>query len=363
MGWLGVPLIQTYRGFGTEEEVYIRGRVIEDHGILQPKPHDSKWKNLLSMFKRYASSGLPGVKIKVAFYSQVKETVSDDDGYFEVYFQPGTHINHRKRWHEVVFELPNISSNGISSHCVKGEVLIPRENCHYGIISDIDDTFLVSYSTDVLRKIRLMAIKNAHTRLPFDGVTAFYNALHRGKTGRSHNPLFYVSSSEWHIYDLLKDFCKVQNIPRGIFLLRDMEHSIFKFWKAGQGNHDHKLEKIRMIFDVYDGLKFFLIGDSGQRDVEIYSQIAEEFPDRIQAVYIRDVSSRRRYDEVLHYAHKLDRLGIDLELVKDTEAAARHALQHNYISKIAFEEVMADKKHNLELPSDIEELLHIGEWD
>ena len=68
---------------------------------------------------------------------------------------------------------------------------------------------------------KLTLLHNAHTRLPFEGVAGFYQALQRGRDGEAYNPVFYVSNSPWNLYDLLEDFLDVHGIPRGPLLLRD----------------------------------------------------------------------------------------------------------------------------------------------
>src|SRR5690606_26771482 len=176
----------------------------------------------------------------------------------------------------------------------RGQVMLLTSDSQFGIISDVDDTILVSKATNLLKKLRLMLFKNAHSRLPFEGVAAFYRALQKGVTGNFYNPIFYVSSSEWNLYDLLVDFCLVRGIPKGPFLLQTLEEDWYKFWKSGGGTHGHKVDKIRHILTTYHDLRFILIGDSGQKDAEIYSKIVHEYPERILAIYIRDVSKKKR---------------------------------------------------------------------
>ena len=71
------------------------------------------------------------------------------------------------------------------------------------MISDIDDTIVRTGATSLLMMLRVVLLSNAHTRLPFQGVAAFYGALARGASGQDSNPLFYVSSSPWNLYDVL----------------------------------------------------------------------------------------------------------------------------------------------------------------
>jgi phosphatidate phosphatase APP1 len=113
-----------------------------------------------------------------------------------------------------------------------GHILVPPAASQFGVISDVDDTILVSGVTNLLRMARLAFLNNARTRLPFAGVAAFYRALQSGPESTLFNPVFYVSSSPWNLYDLLVDFCAVQGIPKGPFMLRDVGVDEDKFLSA-----------------------------------------------------------------------------------------------------------------------------------
>jgi Uncharacterized conserved protein len=132
---------------------------------------------------------------------------------------------------------------------------------------------------------------NARTRLPFPGVAAFYQALEQGGDGARLNPIFYVSSSPWNIYDIIADFMDIQRIPTGPIHLRDWDIGLSAL--SSRRLKTHKEPIIREIHDMYPSLPFILIGDTSQHDPEIYGQIVSEFPNRIRAIYIRDVRARR----------------------------------------------------------------------
>ena len=118
-------------------------------------------------------------------------------------------------------------------------------------------------------------------------VDRYGRALHDGPEGGAGNPLFYVSSSPWHLYTPLVDFLQSQSLPLGPLLLKELGvRSLF-----GAGSHmDHKLAHIREIVETYPHLPFVLIGDSGQQDPEIYREVVLRYPDRIRAIYIRSVN-------------------------------------------------------------------------
>ena len=85
-----------------------------------------------------------------------------------------------------------------------------------------------------------------------------------GPDSKSSNPVFYVSSSPWNIYDMLVDFLNVHGVPPGPLFLKDWSLSVL-------GKHrDYKLGVIRRLLRTYEDLPFVLIGDSGEEDPEIY---------------------------------------------------------------------------------------------
>jgi len=180
---------------------------------------------------------------------------------------------------------------------------------------------LISHATQILRKLRLILTKNAKTRLPFPGVRAFYKQL----AGNDRiNPIFYVSSSEWNLYDFLVDFFATQELPKGPFLLQKFKSGLRDLIHSGGGSHEHKQEKIEELLLRFPTLKFILIGDNGQRDPEIYSKIVSQFPDRILAIYLRDIKDEK-IDTVIQKA--IQENSVPLFLIKNTSEAQKHAVE------------------------------------
>jgi phosphatidate phosphatase APP1 len=90
-------------------------------------------------------------------------------------------------------------------------------------------------------------------------------------------------------------------------------------------------------------LPFILIGDSGQRDPEIYREVVAEYPARILAIYIRSVSpDPLRRETVRALAREVERAGSALLLTDDTLSAARHAADNGWISSEAVAAVADD---------------------
>jgi phosphatidate phosphatase APP1 len=219
-------------------------------------------------------------------------------------------------------------------------ILVPSLSARLAVISDMDDTVLQSEITSFVRAARLMLLENSRTRLPFPGVAAFYRALERGTSRSESNPIFYVSSSPWNLYDVIADFLDAQEIPVGPMLLRD--------WDIGRDmmrTREYKLSQIREIMATYPGLPFILVGDSGQEDPEIYGELVIEFPGRIHAIYIRNVSPHpERSASIRALADRVTAAGSTLLLADDTLTAARHAAAHGWINEDALAEIGVEKR-------------------
>ncbi|PWD98155.1 App1 family protein [Marinilabilia rubra] len=349
LGWLGVPTIEPYMGFSNGRDVYITGNVMEDKGLDKPKPGQRLRTNMLAMFKRYVSDEISGVRVRVSFHDQSEVVETDELGIFHCFFEFDSDLPSEPHFETAYYELLDEVVENQGEIKVEGDILVVSGEAPLGVVSDIDDTVMVSHSTNTLKKLKLMLFKNARTRVPFEGVAAFYRALRKGNLGqKGPNPVFFVSSSEWNLYDLLVDFFEYREIPAGPLLLQELEHSIFQFWKSGGGNHEHKLEKIRFLFSFFPHLEFVLIGDSGQRDPEIYLQAAREYPHRVKAVYIRCIGKAHKNRQTLEVASEMEKLDVPMLLIENTEEAARHALMNGYIDPSSMPDIarQLEEDHN-----------------
>ena len=330
MGFLTPPVILPYRGYGTPHEAHLNGHVLDDRRLYEADESDRRRRNIKAMISRYMADALPGIRVRICFEGQEKIVETGDDGYFEAVFHFRKTLT--AGWHKATLQVLDKLVDYQEPREITGEVLIVDDSSRFGIISDIDDTILVSHATQVFRKLELVLTRNAKTRLPFTGVESFYNALHFHR-GEPLNPVFYVSSSEWNLYDFLEDFCDTRQLPKGVFMLKDLKENIWSLIKTGGGSHRHKANKIRKILDLYEDMAFILIGDSGQRDAEIYAEIIANYPNRILVAYIRDVSDSERDTYVAHLSDRVHTQGVDMVIVRDTAEAAKHAFEMGLVDK------------------------------
>lgn len=327
-----------YRGYGTAQLVRVRGRVLYGHPPRPAAPEDRWWVNFANTFRRLESDEVPGARVCVRFRGAEAEAVADVEGHFIAELRPRTPLAPDRLWHDARIELVEPAHD-----LADAPVAIPVRP-RFGVISDLDDTVLQSHVRNMIRMGREVLFGNVHTRMPFPGIGAFYRALHEGDDG-AVNPIFYVSSSPWNLYDLLADFLRLHRIPAGPMELRD--------WRISRtdllaGRHrDHKRRAIHAILATYPHLPFILVGDSAQEDPEIYREVIHDRPGRVLAVYIRSVTSDPlRIDGVRALAREIAEAHADAEhpapelvLVDDTLAAARHAADRGWIARERLEEV------------------------
>jgi phosphatidate phosphatase APP1 len=364
LGGPGPVKIVPYKGFGTHYKVSLKGRVLEEKGIPPAHEDDSLWDNLVNTFKRMESNEVPYARLKAEFYGLEQEIEADEEGMFDVIFEADTPFPENQLWHSIQLTLlaPDVTEyKGVVS--ATGEVLIPPKGADFGVISDIDDTVLQTDATKLVEMARNVFLRNAHARLPFPGVAAFYRALLLGSQDREINPLFYVSSSPWNLYDLLVEFFHLQNIPLGpVLFLRNWGISEDEILPLK--HRDYKFGVIQHIMDMYPDLPFILIGDSGQEDPEIYFDVAQKYPDRVQAIYIRNVSrDLKRPEAIRELAKKVIEIGSTLILADETVTLAEHALEKGWISTATLTDILAEKAKDEAPPSKLEQLLGNGEKD
>jgi phosphatidate phosphatase APP1 len=334
-------VIHAYRGYGTNSRVRVRGRVLEDEGIPASGERDTAWHNLFRTLRRFESDEVPGARVRVRFAGATQDVVTDAEGYFDTWLAPREALSADALWHEVAIELLAPRNPAHPSPSVIGRVLVPPATARIGIISDLDDTVVQTGATDARSLFRSVFLTNARTRLPFPGVATLYRALQTGAGGGQNNPVFYVSSSPWNLYDVLSEFLAVREVPEGPLMLRDWGLSERELLPTSHGSH--KIEAIRDIVELYPTLPFILIGDSGQEDPEIYREIVARYPSRILAIYIRNVTpDPARADRIRELAREVSAARSELILAAESGEVATHALDRGWIDGRALGEVMAD---------------------
>ena len=335
-------MLAGYRSFGSAQRVLVRGRAMENEGITAATDSDSLWRNLINSYRRIEADPLPNAVVRATVGGASVEITADDEGFFSKWIDLPVPVTARDGWVPVTLELVAPASPGVRIES-EAQVLLAPPTARFITISDMDDTVLQSHVTSLVQAFRTVLLGNARTRLPFPGVAAFYRALHAGVSGSEQNPIFYVSSSPWNLYDLLIDFLAHQGIPTGPLTLRDWD---IDRSALGSGRlHRYKDVAIREIMGAYPELPVILVGDSSQQDPEIYRNVVREFPERVLAIYIRDVKrTEERRAAIASLVAEVEAQKSVLVLADDTVAAARHAAEQGYIHPDSLAEIGGEKR-------------------
>ena len=323
--------IVTFHSYGTANHLYVKGRAIQDEGIDLSK---TGFFNLLwNSWKRFETDKIKNAKLLLALPDgRALETVTDSQGYFliDATIKNLLPLTDSEGWlhYSISFEETIQGRKIQKNNNFNGEILIPFEDAKYGIISDIDDTILHTGLTSFFKwaVVKNTFFKRAEKRIPLEGAAAFYHQLHDGKSGSDCNPVFYVSHSPWNLYRYLEVFLQKNNFPKGPILLRDFVNPFAKKYKPEK---PQKQKEIINILKTYPKLPFVLIGDSGEHDPDIYIEIAEAHPERILAIYLRNVNHKKKMLRVKGLFEKYET--VPVLLVENSKAAVAHARELGFI--------------------------------
>lgn len=324
-----------FRGYGTRERLWLKGRVLQAESVPKlPEEDAGTLENLRAMLRRYETDEIADAHVRARIGRQCFDVTTDEEGYFDLVVDDPEDVE--SPWTDVELELlePRVKDRGAVR--ATGRIRVPGPSARFGVISDMDDTVIKTGATDVLRSLRTILLNNARSREPFSGIAPFYRALASGSGGED-NPIFYVSSSPWNVFDLFDCFLELHDIPSGPILLKDFGLEEDKLLKSG--HVEYKARRIERILETYPDLRFILLGDSGQKDAWVFERVVEENPGRILCAYLRDLDPNDADPEIERIEHGLATGGVTMMRVPDTAAAADHACEQGLITATARDEV------------------------
>ncbi len=274
--------IVLYGAYGSDGSGVVEGRIVERKGSPEPTPDDGRRRNLRRNLGLLINDERVGRPVQIGIDARSWDAVTDAEGYFRIEVSglgalaPG--------WHPVRARTGEATAEG-------GLLLIPAANVH-GVISDLDDTILVS---DVSHKGRMLArafLQNPLQREAVPGTALLSLGLTQRNPEPASAPLFYISGSPRQVYSAILLFLRHNEYPPGVLITKRITDD-----ETSEGLRDqvtYKLEKISEILARVPRVRFTLIGDDSERDPEIYAEVQRLYPDRVEAIWIRRVSPDAR---------------------------------------------------------------------
>jgi phosphatidate phosphatase APP1 len=252
------------------------------------------------------------VPLRVSVAGETVEATTDAEGYFLTRLRPDAHVV-VSPWTNGVVELGDSYRGLADPHTTPLEIRVPDPGARFGIISDVDDTILETGVQRIGQMIRQTFTGSALTRTPFAGAPELYCDL-----AAEENPVFYVSSSPWNLHAFLMAFLRHRQFPIGPILLRDL--------LGTHSGREQKADRIREILDLHPQMPFVLIGDSGEKDPEVYADVVQDYPERVLAVYIREVRLDPGDGRVERVSSSWSH-DVPFVLAADSDAVRRHATE------------------------------------
>ena len=302
--------IVTYLAHAGPAGTVVRGRVLDNPLESEVEEDEGARAAARRTLGTFLTNELPDVPLRVTVAGASVEVRTDREGYFRV--QVPTDLSSlQSPWTEGTVELTEAYRGIDPPRSAPLRVRVPDASARFGIVTDVDDTILVTG----VQRVRQMLVQtftgSALTRMPFPGAVELYRDLAAGV-----NPVFYVSSSPWNLHSFLVGFLRHRGFPLGPVLLRDLLGT-----RAGR---EQKHQRIREVLEVHPDLSFVLLGDSGEKDPKVYADIVKEFPGRVLAVYIREVRLDPGDGRVEQVSDTWDH-DVPFVLAADSDAVRAHA--------------------------------------
>lgn len=339
----GVRIVP-YRGWAAPGKVVALGRAIQADLRLEERLCNSP-RVLRVAYERFATLEARSVPVRVSWQEHSVTVASDAAGFIEVSFPLDSAVpNHTTR-------AEMVAADAEGAEAASTDVLAFRPDAALGVISDIDDTVLETELTNPWKRSLQLIYSEQRMRLPFDGIAALYQAF-----AQNGNPIFYVSNAPWNLYSHVLELLDHHDIPKGPLLLRNsglFERTVFD---AKEGRVlVSKQRALRRIVEDFPQIPFVMIGDSSRQDPLRYVEIAEAYPGRVAAIYIRQVRgilvNRGSLD---HLQERAQRAGVELLVADDTVTIAKHAKSRGFLDRSDVSHVREGKREDEQaLPTEL----------
>lgn len=267
-----VPAIVPFTGYGGDGWVRVLGRVM----LRRPRAADAPGDVFTSIrgWRSFTSIHVRDIEVRVSS-GRTRRTIRADrggvlDARIEVRLPPG--------WHRILLSIDGGGS-------VEAPVFIVDERVGFGLVSDVDDTVMVTALPRPFLAAWNTFVLDEHARTPVAGMAVLYERLTRAHPGA---PVIYLSTGAWNVVPTLSRFLGRNLYPRGTLLLTDWGPTHDRWFRSGS---EHKRLELEHLAAEFPGVRWLLIGDDGQHDERIYGEFATAHPRNVAAVAIRQLTT------------------------------------------------------------------------
>jgi phosphatidate phosphatase APP1 len=265
-GW--TPTVLAHPGYGSGGRVRVLGRV-----LLAPAGTHPEDRRGVPGWQRFLTLESPGAEVAVEVAGQRTVVRSDDDGLIDVTLE---------------IDLPDAGALPVvlrvGSRESVASVHLASPDAARGVVCDIDDTVLVTGITTPLRAAWRTFVQPMTQRQAVPGMVLLLREL---TAGAPHVPVVYLSNGPWNLAGPLGRFLERSGYPPGALLLTDWGPTPTRWFRDGRS---HKRAALQRLAADLPGVRWTLVGDTGEHDPALYEEFARAQPDRVRAVLLRDVT-------------------------------------------------------------------------
>ncbi|APF40585.1 App1 family protein [Neomicrococcus aestuarii] len=273
-GW--VQTVFAFRGYGLSDSwVRVMARVVmaREEAFENGLPLPNVVTDGVRGWRNFTSAPVPYAEVRVRVAGSEFYVDADRGGVVDIRIRAKLPAG----WHTI--EL--LADGGEPSHA---HVYVVDQEQTFGIVSDIDDTVVVTALPRPLLAAWNSFVLDEHARVPTPGMAVMLERLVQHNV---HAPVIYLSTGAWNVAQTLQRFLKRNLYPKGPLLLTDWGPTEGRWFRSGM---QHKVNQLRRLADEFPDVKWLLIGDDGQHDPEIYAEFARRYPDHVRAIVIRQLT-------------------------------------------------------------------------
>lgn len=273
VGWR--PRTEAYTGYGSPHRVRVLARV-----LLAPTGRvaaDNAYRAGRRGFRHYLTVPAPHRRVEIRVGGAREIVRTDRAGYVDVQVDVPDAPALPAGWQRATLTDPDVPEAAVTH----APLLIVGADVRFGVLSDIDDTTMVTSVPRPLLAAWNTFVRHSSKRRAVPGMPELYRQL---REAYPQSPFVYVSTGAWNTALTLRTFLARNTYPAGPLLLTDWGPTMTGWFRSGQA---HKDASIELLMSWFPHVRWLLVGDDGQHDTAIYARAVERRPDQVAAVAIR----------------------------------------------------------------------------
>lgn len=273
------PVILPYVGYGSTGPdggwIRVLARVVLARpGAFEDGQHKAQMiADGIRGFRNFVSPILPDGKVSIEVGDQRFEVAADRGGVIDVKLAVGLPAG----WNDI-----RLRAHG-GDHA-QTQILVIDQAQEFGVISDVDDTVVVTALPRPLLAAWNSFVLSEHARVATPGMAVM---LQRVLFEHPGSPTVYLSTGAWNAAQTLQRFISRNLFPKGPLLLTDWGPTDRSWFRSGM---QHKVDQLRRLAEEFPHISWILVGDDGQHDPAIYAEFARRHPDSVRAIVIRQLT-------------------------------------------------------------------------